>query len=575
MKKDYVVDTETDALVGYTKLWCIVFREVETDEVTIFRNVHDDNGPCRAFMDSCVRHYIGHNFINFDYDVIRHFLGFDIQPDAVLDTLVISKLLNYNRKGGHSLENWGDFYKMPKDPCDDFTQWSPELEARCVQDTAINRRMWQDFSKYYLTKRWRDPILLELHSAFNCKLIKSNGFKINTTKLNNLFSQLNSRKQELDSSITSAFPNLNVNSPKQRVDVLRAAGWKPVNKTKGHIAELRKGKEADQEKLDKYAVYGWTTDEENLATLPEEAPEAAKSLTEALLVNSRLGDLTEWKTAVDPVSGRIHPTINGIGSWTHRKSHQDPNSANIPALINRKGKPQPYGAEMRELWEACQGWKLVGTDAAGIQLRVFAHYVNDPKLTKSIVEGKKEDGTDIHSINRGILGDCCKGREPAKTYIYAKFLGAALPKIAEILSCSRPEASAADKRILEYYPGWARLKRSQIPADAKRGYFTGLDGRYVFVPSEHHVLAGYLQNGESVIMKLANKLWVEELNKLGVPYRQVNDVHDEWQTETPPEFAKQVGEIQVQAIRDAGVILNLNCPLDGEYKIGDNWKETH
>lgn len=227
------------------------------------------------------------------------------------------------------------------------------------------------------------------------------------------------------------------------------------------------------------------------------------------------------------------------------------------------------------MWEATPGWKLVGTDAAGIQLRVFAHYVNDPKLTKSIVEGKKEDGTDIHSINRGVLGECCKGREPAKTYIYAKFLGAALPKIAEILSCSRSEASSADKRILEYYPGWAKLKRTRIPADARKGYFEGLDGRYVFVPSEHHVLAGYLQNGESIIMKVANKLWVNTLTNMGVPFRQLGDIHDEWQSETLPEYADLVGETQVQSIRDAGEMLKLNCPLDGEFKTGFSWDQTH
>lgn len=306
-KKNYICDTETDALVSYTKLWLVVFREEISDEVTIFRNVHDNPGPCRDFIQDRVGSWIGHNFINFDHAVLEHFTGVEINPSTVLDTLVISRLLNYRRKNGHSLEAWGKFYGIEKAACDDFTQWSQALEDRCISDTAINRRMWQDFKKYYLTKRWKDPILLEIQSEYNCKLIRSNGFSINTTKLNNLFCSLNSRKEELDKSIASAFPDLNVNSPKQRVDLMREAGWKPINKTKGHIAELRKKpvtaeeKKTHEERLQHYAVYGWSTDEENISTLPEDAPTAFKQLTESLLINSRLGDLKEWATEMEPV----------------------------------------------------------------------------------------------------------------------------------------------------------------------------------------------------------------------------------------------------------------------------------
>ena len=63
------------------------------------------------------------------------------------------------------------------------------------------------------------------------------------------------------------------------------------------------------------------------------------------------------------------------------------------------------------------------------------------------------------------------------------------------------------------YPGLKYLKDVVIPKDAKRGYFEGFDGRYVKCDSEHLMLAGYLQNGESVIMKRANVLWRNKLIK--------------------------------------------------------------
>ena len=98
------------------------------------------------------------------------------------------------------------------------------------------------------------------------------------------------------------------------------------------------------------------------------------------------------------------------------------------------------------------------------------------------------------------------------------------------------------------------------------------------------MLAGYLHNGESVVMKHANILWHETLTNLKIPFKQVNFVHDEWQTEVENnyELAKKVAEIQADSIRIIGERLNLNCPLAGsilnqnkELAIGTNWSQTH
>jgi DNA polymerase-1 len=302
---------------------------------------------------------------------------------------------------------------------------------------------------------------------------------------------------------------------------------------------------------------------------------AAKSLAKYLLLSSRLGDLEEWINLYNPETGRIHGTFNGIGSWTYRKSHQRPNMANIPALVNRSGRPQPYGEAFRSLWTAGDGRVLVGCDAEGIQLRLFAHFCNDRKLIEAITQGRKEDKTDIHSLNMQVLNPICNTREVAKTYIYALLLGAGKGKQAQILSCSPKEAEAGLNRILQFYPGWKELKETRLKKDAEVGYFEGLDGRLVMFPAAHYILAGYLQNGESVVMKMASVLWTTELDRLGIPYSFVNDVHDEWQTETLPEYAEKVGELQADSIRRIGEELGLNCPLAGKYVIWKNWKETH
>ena len=91
------------------------------------------------------------------------------------------------------------------------------------------------------------------------------------------------------------------------------------------------------------------------------------------------------------------------------------------------------------------------------------------------------------------------------------------------------------------------------------------------------MLAGYLQNGESVIMKTANLRWRRELKGMSIPFMQINDVHDEWVTEHTGELeeAEEIGKVQCEAIEWAGEELGLYCPLAGETKIGRNWAEVH
>lgn len=612
----YVIDIETEKLDNPEKIWCVVLRNLDNDDVEVYRNCHVFNQELadKLASSSCL---VGHNVINFDAPCLHSFSY--RSTSKVIDTLIISRLVNYNLEGGHSLEAWGERFGVAKSKFSDYSQWSQELEDRCVIDTLLTKRLYNTLSTYLKSDKWKRPIELEHKVAQLCQELHSNGFSFNlplaitfkdTLKhkvdtLSNTFREIFPPKSKLirvinpvktktgtlhskdfrwkDDKDLSAFSpeepfslfeyeEFNPASPKQIVERLNEAGWKPINKTKGHIAAERN---RDKEKLKEYRIYGWKVDEENLATLPPSAPEGARKLAEWLLLNSRLSDLEEWIALYNPVSGRIHGQFNGIGSWTHRKSHQKPNMANIPALVNRKGQPQPWGAEFRSLFRAADGRILVGTDAEGIQLRLFAHYCNDQKLIKAIVEGKKEDKTDIHSLNKQILDTICNSREVAKTYIYALFLGAAKRKQAEILGCSEAEAEKGLQRILDYYPGWKELKETRILADAKKGYFEGLDGRLVYFPSAHHILAGYLQNGESVVMKEASLLWHSVLQKMRIPFWFVDDVHDEWQTETLPQYAETVGKIQAESIYIVGQRFKLNCPLAGSYKIGSNWKETH
>ena len=67
----------------------------------------------------------------------------------------------------------------------------------------------------------------------------------------------------------------------------------------------------------------------------------------------------------------------------------------------------------------------------------------------------------------------------------------------------------------------------------------------------------------------------ESLDTYAIPYKLVANVHDEFQIEVQENFADVVGKAAVRAIKNAGEVLDLRCPLDAEYNVGNNWAETH
>jgi DNA polymerase-1 len=269
-------------------------------------------------------------------------------------------------------------------------------------------------------------------------------------------------------------------------------------------------------------------------------------------------------------------------------AHTSPNTGNVASASRAEAGRDPtpveqikakYNWQLRSCWGVEPGNLLVGTDADGIQLRVLAHYLADadPDYAFAIENGDKAKETDIHNVNKRKLGDVCRSRDVAKTFIYAWILGASAGKIASILNCTTAQATEAMGSFLESTPGLVYIKNELIPLDTSKGFFIGLDGRPVLCNSAHHMLAGYLQNGEAVIMKKANIKWRNDLNKSGTWYKQVNSVHDEWQTEVKghKSIAEYVGRRQARSIAWAGKELALKCKLEGSFNIGKNWYETH
>lgn len=624
----FVIDIEADALVKPENVWCIVAKNIETNEVYKYDPSTVKEGI--EFLQGIATGYIGHNLIGYDRCVLRDLLGVDIADKKIIDTLVLSRLLKFNIDDGHSLEAWGTRLKFAKGNFTDFTSYSKEMLDYCVRDVELNHLLYNYLWSKLDREEFHKAIEVEHEMAFICQGMHEDGFAFDIDKAKNLHLRLTKEIEALDKEITDAFPPrakfvkvitprftkhgtlsrvgfprdwkdltafaadcpfslvtwepFNPQSPKQIIDRLWDAGWTPTDKTKGYL-ECENSKE--KERLGHFERYGWKVNETNLATVPDTAPKAVHKLVERLLLSGRWRTLNEWFEAYSPSTGRIHASFNPIGTWTGRMSHVRPNLGNVAtakSIKYRDNKLQEQaisiGSEMRSLWTCTtssstdEEWLLVGTDAVGIQLRIFAHYINDKNFTEALISGKSSDGTDAHSINASILG--CN-RDTAKTFIYAFLLGAGDSKVAEILQVKPRAGRAAKQAFIESYPGLRSLRTEVVPRDARNGYFKTFDGRFIVCDSEHLMMAGYLQAGEMCIMKHANVLWRRKAKEHGLIFRQLNFIHDEWQTEVRggKEEAELLGKLQCEAIREVGTLFNLNCPMDGETRYGVNWLETH
>ncbi len=631
-----VLDVEANSLTNPTKIWVIVCKDIDSGKVYIFRNLTDDLVEKEKFLlfVRSIRQYIGHNFLDYDYPVLHKLLGLEVSniADVSIDTLIISRLVDYSRKQGHSIEAYGEEFGLPKIKFNDWTKWSQEMEDYCVRDVEICSRILNHFQPVLSDTRFKEAIHLEHLFQLVVNELHNNGFSFNNSRARTLLHRVEQELAELDKEILEAFPpklklireieprltkhgtlnrtdfrfvksgdlseynggsfcycswvHFNPSSHKQIIEVLNGSGWKPVDKTAAHI-EAERNRLTDRVK--EFRITGWKVNENNLSTLPDKAPKPARLLAKRILLESRRRTLTEW-IGLCGEDGRIHGKFLGIGAWTHRMAHQQPNTANIPNEFDTNGKRKLLGKEMRALWQAPKGRLLVGVDAEGIQLRIFAHYIDDKEFTNALVNGKKSDKSDPHSLNQRILGSVCKTRQSAKRFVYALLLGGGIGKLAQILECSVDEARDALNNLMERYQGFTHLKKTEIPRDGRRGYFIGLDGRRVPIPGgtaserSHLCMSGYLQNGEAIIMKSATLKWHGKLKESYGSWL-VNLVHDEWQIEVPNDMkiALEVAKMVSDSLYETGVELNLKCPMAGsfynedhkDYTIGTNWSVTH
>ena len=546
--REIAIDIETDDLKA-TQIWCAVTQDVNSGEVKVWKSA---NGLQEYIGNQSV--LIGHNIIGFDLPVLKKLWNLNTESIQVKDTLVMSRLLNPVIEKGHSLDAWGVRLGLKKGDFSDFANGlSEDMVEYCIQDVKITVELYNRLRTDLL--EWGESVDLEHEVATIVKEQEENGFKLDVPKAMSLLSawqlELSTIEDELQEIfkpiVTERFSEktgrrlkdkvevFNPGSRKQIAERLVALGWKPTKFTeKGAII----------------------VDEKVLQTVKR--PEAT-SLLRFLLLQKRVAQVKSWIENVDE-GGRVHGQVRTNGAITGRMTHSNPNMAQVPRVGT------PYGEECRSVWTIEDGNVLLGADASGLELRMLAHYMDDPSYTKEILQG------DIHTKNMEAAG--LTQRDQAKTFIYAFLYGAGPAKIGAIVGGGEREGKKLIESFLSNTPALQKL-RDKVTRLAEKEWLPGLDGRRLIVRSQHAALNTLLQGAGAIVMKQALILLHRKIINGKINARFVANIHDEWQIETTTEDADTVGFLAVQSIRQAGIRLRLRCPLDGEFKVGLNWAATH
>jgi DNA polymerase I len=620
-----VFDIETDGLLHeLTKIHCICWYDLDNPEWGVKAAHGDALDDCLAELERADE-LIGHNILKFDIPALRKVYP-DFAPTGKLtDTMVMSrvmypnlderdyaklkrnsKYIPMNLVGRHSLAAWGQRMGFPKDDysqrmkergLDPWASWNQEMEDYCVIDVEVTTKLHGRLAGNPVAGKHVVP--LEHAVQLIVARQEQRGFAFDEQAAGKLYAHLVSRREALTSVLKAEFGSWFISRgeftpkrPNKRMGYLPGSTF-----TKLELVEFNPSSH-DHIARGLQAKYGWKPKEYTDGGKPQVSEEVlsaldyppVKDLQEYLVVQKLIGQLAEGNKAWLKLSkkGRLHGSVNTNGAVTGRMTHSDPNLAQVPRVGN------PFGHECRALFIPGLGYVLVGCDAEGLELRALGHYMarfDDGEFARAVVEGKKEDKTDAHSLNQRAIG--LRSRDSAKTWIYAYIYGAGAWKLGLIVwedlpADERPRKT--DKTLIRLgkhaiasieknLPALGKLKKAVSEAVKQRGYLIGLDGRRLFIRSEHSALNTLLQSAGAVVMKQAlvmlDDMLVQAGLKTGDDYEFVANVHDEWQIEVRDEHAEAVGKMAAKAIMLAGVSFQLRCPLAGSYGIGKSWADTH
>ena len=195
-------DIETDDLKA-TKIWCIVAKDMDSKQLYTYGPEQIEEGV--QLLEKAT-HLIGHNIIGFDIPVVEELCNrADLaEGKEIIDTLVLSRLFNPSREGGHGLGIWGTKLGLDKIGFEEFSRYSKEMLEYCIRDVELNEKIYyalREESKGFS----KDSLELEHSVAKILKDQEKHGFLFDVREAEILMGKLRSNARKVEMKVKSVF----------------------------------------------------------------------------------------------------------------------------------------------------------------------------------------------------------------------------------------------------------------------------------------------------------------------------------------------------------------------------------
>ncbi len=311
---------------------------------------------------------------------------------------------------------------------------------------------------------------------------------------------------------------------------------------------------------------------EQLATMGHEVPRLMMEYRELSKLKSTYVDaLPGYISAVD---GRVHTSFNQTGAATGRLSSSDPNLQNIPIRTRR-------GGGIRRAFVAPPGRMLLTADYSQIELRLLAHFSEDPSFVAAF-----QRGGDIHrqtaAVIFGVPEEKVTGemRGRAKTINFATIYGQGALALSRQLGITLEEAKAFIKQYFERFAGVRAWLDRTIEEAKHKGFVETLFGRRRYIPElrdrnfsirafgERTATNSPLQGSAADLIKIAMIRIHAALREAQLEAKMLLQVHDELVFEAPEHEPAAAGAL---VKREMEGVANLRVPLLVTVGSGRNW----
>ena len=523
-------------------------------------------------------------FSNPNLIKIGHNLKYDLAILAVnecpvigpcYDTMIAHALIDPNQR--HGLDTLAEDYlkyttirfnellpNAKKDEPIDYSEVSPQSLANyAIEDADVAWQLWQEFEPK-LQSSGQANVFYEIETPLLPVLVKmeNEGVEICELTLKDIGASFENQICQLQEAVfIEAGQEFNLNSPKQLGTIL--------------FDELKLVDKPKKTKTGQYA-----TNEQVLSTLSKQHTIVANLLEYRQLTKLKSTYIDALPKAVDPVSGRVHTHYGQVQTATGRLTSNDPNLQNIPVRST-------HGRNIRKAFIARKGWKLLAADYSQIELRILAALTKDDGLLSAFRKGQ-----DIHTATAAKIFECPPQQVTRDQRGTAKMVNFGIPYgisafgLSQRLgTVSRSEAQDIIDSYFAQFPGIAGYMDAQQASAREHGYVETICGRRRYLrdihsnngtiraAAERNAINMPIQGTAADMIKIAMVRIQNTITKKELNSRMLLQVHDELIFDMDPSEEAILRTIITRGMQ--GALEALECPIEIDIGIGDNWLQAH